>query len=314
MSKIVRPVIVVSKCLTGAKCRYDGVSRDNSFVRGLRDYARLTAVCPEMEIGLGCPRDRIIVVPTRSDTTLHQPATGRNLTRQMTAFSRRYLNALGEVDGFLLKSKSPSCGLRDCKWFETADENARIVARGPGLFAREVLRQHPDLPLEDERRTQQRRIREHWLTVVFARAAFRRIKKNRSYSALRTFHDKNRDLLRLYSRKHERLLDQLISEPSAPTATTLINTYEQLFTAAFKKRPRRGSARPMLLAALAHYSPNLWKKDKRDFEKALELYSEGQWELGDIIKTVQIWAVRYDKTFTRQQTFWQPYPRQLLNT
>ena len=174
MPRFPTPVVVVSKCLGFAACRYDGAVVEDGFVARLDHHARLVTVCPEVEIGLGVPRDKIRMVGAGADRRLVQPATGRDLTDAMRAFAAGFLDRLGEgaVDGFILKSRSPSCGVRDCKVFvdwETED----TLDLGPGVFARTVAELWPGVPVEDEERLTDRSVLIDFLSRLYDRARLR---------------------------------------------------------------------------------------------------------------------------------------------
>ena len=110
-----RPTVIVSNCLCEAPCRWDGDRLVYPFVRTLRKHAKVVAVCPEVKIGLGVPRDRIILVKRPSGAALYQPSSGRQCARKMNSFARQFLESHTNVDGFILKHKSPSCGPRKVK-------------------------------------------------------------------------------------------------------------------------------------------------------------------------------------------------------
>jgi len=106
-----RPVVVVSSCLGKEACRYNGAALDDPFVASLADHVTLRPVCPELEVGLGVPRDPVRLVARGADVAMVQPKTGLDLTEAMRSFSASFLDGLGSVDGFVLKGRSPSCGL-----------------------------------------------------------------------------------------------------------------------------------------------------------------------------------------------------------
>jgi uncharacterized protein YbbK (DUF523 family) len=148
-SRPARPVVVVSKCLLGERCRYDGKMLSLPWIKELDLRVRFVPVCPENGIGLPVPRDPIRLVKTDQGIRLVQPLTGRDLTAKMRSFSRRFLKELA-VDGFILKVGSPSCAVRDAAVYE---ENGEVLEEmRPGLFAEAVLDQFPMLPVEDEER------------------------------------------------------------------------------------------------------------------------------------------------------------------
>lgn len=144
-----KPRVVVSQCLGLAPCRYDGaIIRSTAAVR-LAGEVEFLPVCPEMAIGLGCPRDPIRVVAGGGERRLVQPATGRDVSAAMRGFAQRFLDAAGPVDGFLLKARSPSCGIRDVKGYD-GPEGEAFRREGPGFFAEAVLARFPVAAVEDE--------------------------------------------------------------------------------------------------------------------------------------------------------------------
>jgi uncharacterized protein YbbK (DUF523 family) len=145
--------IGVSACLLGRQVRYDGDhKRDAWVVEELARIADLVPVCPEVEFGLGVPRDPIRLVQTPGGTRLVTPRTGRDLTEEMTAWAEARVRALDTEDlsGFVLKSSSPSCGPRSVKLFTSLDAEIPASLEGVGFFARALLSRFPDMPIESE--------------------------------------------------------------------------------------------------------------------------------------------------------------------
>lgn len=162
----VRPIVVISRCIDFDSCRYNGQVIRASLREELEPFVELRPVCPELEIGLGVPRDPVRLVRRDDGPHMIQATTGRDLTAAMNAFSARFLDSLDEVDGFILKSRSPSCAIRDGKVFHSDAEGAGHDS-GPGLFAARVLERFPATAVEDEGRLNDERLREQFLTKVF---------------------------------------------------------------------------------------------------------------------------------------------------
>jgi uncharacterized protein YbbK (DUF523 family) len=161
-----RPIVVISRCIDFDSCRYDGQVIHASVREELEPFVDFRPICPELEIGLGVPRDPVRLVSGAGGPQMIQPSTGRDLTRAMHAFSARFLDKLGEVDGFILKSRSPSCAITDGKVFDSDREGARHEA-GAGLFAAQVLARFPDAAIEDESGLNDPCRREQFLTKLF---------------------------------------------------------------------------------------------------------------------------------------------------
>lgn len=170
---------MVSACLGTEACRYDGRRLPGGIVAELAAHADLIPVCPEVEIGLGVPRDPILLVSGPDGVRLVQPSTARDLTRDMEGFAARFLDGLGDVDGFVLKSRSPSCGTRDVPVHESTASQTSIISGAPGRFASAILERFPDAAIEDEERLSVSGIRERFLTRLFARARRREIAAGR---------------------------------------------------------------------------------------------------------------------------------------
>jgi len=209
MRDFARPTVVVSRCLGFDACRYDGRTVPSRFTGALSRHAEVRTVCPEVEIGLGTPRDTIRIVKIDGALRLEQPASERDLTDEMVAFGERYLDGLGAVDGFVLKSRSPSCGVRDAEIRAPAAEG-RTLGRGPGFFAAAVLDRYPLAAVEDEGRLADRRIRERFLTRLFAIADFRRARRGGSLAKLVDFHSRHEPLLTAPGRKETRILGSIV--------------------------------------------------------------------------------------------------------
>ncbi|RQD84862.1 MAG: DUF523 domain-containing protein, partial [Methanocalculus sp. MSAO_Arc2] len=169
-----RPRVVVSRCIEFDPCRYDGSKIPSPAVDHLKAFADFIPVCPEVEIGLGIPRATVRIVRIDGVDHLIQPATGRDVTSDMTRFTQQFLDSLPVVDGFILKGGSPTSGTSNVKVYPSA-EKSMAIDRSAGFFAREVLKRFPSLPIEDELRLNNARIRDHFQTGIFTLAAFREV-------------------------------------------------------------------------------------------------------------------------------------------
>jgi uncharacterized protein YbbK (DUF523 family) len=161
-----RPVVFVSKCLGFKACRYNGKIVRDKFIKKLKRRVTFVTRCPELEIGLGVPRDPVRIVSVKGGRRLVQPATGLDFTKRMEKKCREIAGALGAVDAFILKSRSPCCGLRDAKIYSTPD-SAAPTGKSAGFFGRVVLERFPRLPVEDDVRLKDPRRRARFLARLF---------------------------------------------------------------------------------------------------------------------------------------------------
>ncbi len=160
-----RPVVVVSKCLLGERCRYDGKLISAPAVLGLSRLVTFVPVCPETGIGLEVPRLPIRLVETRRGIRLIQTLTGKDLTRRMRSFSRAFL-AEHKPDGFILKARSPSCGVEDAPVYDELGQETGIELHG--VFADEVLNRSLSALIEDEEGLRDPGRMDSFITRLFA--------------------------------------------------------------------------------------------------------------------------------------------------
>jgi uncharacterized protein YbbK (DUF523 family) len=149
MGRTLKPLVVISRCLCGERCRYDGdVIRDKS-IEKLKPFIRVVKVCPEVEMGLPVPRPPIKIFSQGKKLRVIQLAMGKDFTSKLVNFSKKFLDQLKEVDGFILKSRSPSCGLKKVKIYPSTKDLAKFTY-GKGFFAKAVLERFPRLAIQDE--------------------------------------------------------------------------------------------------------------------------------------------------------------------
>ena len=183
-----RPKLFVSRCLGFEACRYNGAVIQDRLAAGLAALCEVVTACPEKDTGLGVPRDPVRLVRVEGRIRMIQPATGLDHTEAMTAFcqaktaelagtspgSPRQPAGLPAVDGALLKSRSPSCGIKDVKIYRSQEPGA-MAETGPGLFGGAVAAALGGAPAEDEGRLKNYTLREHFLACLYALARFRAV-------------------------------------------------------------------------------------------------------------------------------------------
>ena len=143
-----KPIVLASKCLSSAKCRWNGERISDKLVKKLKSRVDFIFICPEMAIGLGVPREPITILILKGSLRLIQPSIKRDLTKEMKKFTSNYLSSLKKVDGFILKHRSPSCGVK-------------------GFFGKEVLKRFPDVPIETDKRLASPKIQKQFIDKLF---------------------------------------------------------------------------------------------------------------------------------------------------
>jgi uncharacterized protein YbgA (DUF1722 family)/uncharacterized protein YbbK (DUF523 family) len=306
-----RPVIVCSRCLEFDHCRYNGEMIKSEFVSKLKRHAEMRPVCMEVEIGLGVPRDPVRVVLTSEGRRLIQPATGRDHTAEAEAFTANFLSSLEEVDGFLLKSRSPSCGTRDTKVYPPGEKVAAVSTHEPGIFGGMVLASFPGTAVEDEMRLGNQRIAEHFLTRVFTLAEFRRL-RGRGMKALIDFHSDHKYQLMAQSQKGLRELGAIVANRSHLPAPTVEFEYASTLERVLGQRPRCGSEINVMSHLFGYVSDGLGGEERQFFLHTLDQYRAGDVPATVPLQLLRSYVARFGEPYLRRQTFLEPFPEEFL--
>lgn len=142
--------IGVSSCLLGNPVRHDGGHKRHTFIADeLAQEFDLVPVCPEVEWGMGIPRDAIQLEGDPSKPRLVEVASRRDLTDDMLAWCRDRLDRadLAELAGFVFKSKSPSCAVKSGQLFVN---DLEVASDRPGFFAAALTKRFPRIPVIEE--------------------------------------------------------------------------------------------------------------------------------------------------------------------
>jgi len=312
MREFVRPKVVVSRCLEFDHCRYNGNLISSPIVASLMEYVDFLPVCPEVEIGLGVPRDPVRIILSNGKQRLVQPVSGRDLTEVMEAFCTDFLDSIVDVDGFILKFRSPSCGIKDVKVYLTATLKSAPVGKTPGFFGGAVLKKFHFLAVEDEGRLRNSRIKEHFMTKLFMLAAFRKVESEGRMKNLIAFHTENKYLLMAYSQAEFRKLGPIVANKEIRTFQELLFEYKRHLYTVLSRPPRYTSNINVLMHAFGYFSEKLSSPEKTLFFDLIQKYRDGKTSLCPAINTIRAWAVRFEDLYLMNQTFFEPYPEGLM--
>jgi len=232
--------IGISACLLGQEVRYDGGhKRDPFLVETLGPHVVWVPICPEVEVGMGTPREPVHLVRDpagRPDNNagpvavrLVAPKSGTDWTDRMTAYSRARVAKLARLDlsGYVLKKDSPSCGMARVKVHGPGSMAERT---GTGLFAAALRIGLPTLPVEEEGRLCDPRLRENFIERVFAYRRLRTLLQGRwSLGDLIRFHTAHKLVLLAHHPRSYASLGRLVARASEMARGTVAESYEREF-------------------------------------------------------------------------------------
>ncbi|MGQ9464944.1 MAG: YbgA family protein [bacterium] len=300
-----KPKVIVSKCFS-YPVRYNGGIVHDEFIEKLKRFVDYKLVCPEIAIGLGVPRQRLIIQKIDSEKHLFQPETNKYFTEEITEWTKDFIKSVKEVDGFLLKSKSPSCGIASANLYV----KDKIAGRTDGFFAEAIKERFPFLPLEHEGRLKNSELRDHFLIRVFAFADFRQLKKEGTANDLVKFHTSYKYLLMTYNQKMLQELGRLVADGRLPLKEKIAK-YEINFYRAFGKRPSRARHYNTLQHIFGHFKAELNQREKSHFLNLLKEYLAGDVELRILIEILNNFAFRFDNEYLLNQRYINPFPKEL---
>jgi putative ABC transport system permease protein len=202
----------ISACLLGDEVRYDGGhKRDPFLTEVLGRFVDWVKVCPEVESGMGTPREAIRLVDQGGAIRLLTVRTGVDHTASMTACSAKRVHALDGEDlcGYVLKKDSPSCGMTRVKVYTGTGPGTRT---GVGVFAQALLARFPHLPVEEEGRLTDPRLRDNFIERVFAYRRLRDLFESRwTVGDLVRFHTAHQFVLLAHSTQAYSRLGRLVA-------------------------------------------------------------------------------------------------------
>jgi uncharacterized protein YbbK (DUF523 family)/uncharacterized protein YbgA (DUF1722 family) len=305
----IRPKIVVSKCLGFDKCRYNGQGCDDSFIKKLNKYVEFIPICPEVEIGLSTPRDPIRIVQFDNGHKLIQPSTNYDYSQSMISFSKEFINNLDDIDGFILKSKSPSCGIKDVKVYHKNGEGT-LCANENGFFAKEVINIFSHLAVENEGRLKNFQLRDDFLTTIFTLRGFKESSKEKSAQNLINFHEKNKLLFMSYNTNQLNKLNKLVTNIEDIDKCYSDYEYNLCKTMASNRYYKNDGF--MLLDSLDYFNKYLTNNEKNMFINLIKKYHNKKVPLSVPINILKSYAIRCQDEYILKQTIFSPYPEELL--
>ena len=310
MSKKIKPRIVISKCIEFDFCRYNAQIIRSKFIEKLKPFIDFIPICPEYEIDLGIPRYPIRITEQDNKKYLIQPETGKDVTEKMNKFSNDFLKKIKDMDGFILKSRSPSCGLNDVKIYPKSKDSAPKY-RDSGFFGKKVLDRFSHLAVEDEARLRNSTIKEHYLKKVYTFARFRKIKDTKKIKDLIDFHTKNKFLIMAYSQKNLKEMGKIVANKNDESLDKLLSKYEKLLYDTFSRGPKCNTNINILQHGFGYISDKISSEEKRMFLENLEEYKSKKIPLEIPIAIMKSWIIRFDENYLKNQTYFEPYPSEL---
>jgi uncharacterized protein YbgA (DUF1722 family)/uncharacterized protein YbbK (DUF523 family) len=303
----------VSACLLGQPVRFDGGHKRDTFLTGtLTRFVEWVSVCPEEEAGLGTPREAMRLVAQGGEHRLIAVRSRRDLTDALTEFAAVRVPQLAalDLDGFVLKKDSPSCGLLRVKVYS---EHGLPARTGRGLFAETLCAALPMLPVEDEGRLCDPAIREHFIERIYAYRRLRRLVADRPrLGDLVQFHTRHKLQLLAHSPARYAELGRLVANARAMAPEQMIADYGRAFMATLTTIVSRSRHVNVLQHIAGCFRRLVSAAVRRDLAASITDYQRGLVPLVVPTRLLEHYAHLYDVRYLRGQAYLDPYPRELM--
>jgi uncharacterized protein YbgA (DUF1722 family)/uncharacterized protein YbbK (DUF523 family) len=307
--------IGVSSCLVGEKVRWNGEHKQDRFVREvLAGYFEYIPVCPEVEVGMGIPRETVALYGTLEKPRMISRKTQTDWTKEMRHYIKGRIHQLTRDDlcGYIFKSKSPSCGLGRVP-VHTEVGSSR-VRHGNGMFADAFIEKFPWVPTEDEGRLNDPRIRENFIVRVFSfnRLQTSLLQKKAHHGALVKFHTQHKFLLLAHSRKHYQMLGGIVAEAKGKDWNKVLQSYVSTFmeALALKSTPKKNT--DVLLHMMGFLKKLLSGEEKKDILATIDDYRRELIPLVVPLTLVRHYVKKFKIEYLQDQIYLNPHPRELM--
>lgn len=310
-------LIGISACLLGEEVRFNGGHKLDRFLRDtFGSYVTFVPVCPEVDIGLGVPRETLRLVrsgPEDDPIRMVMPKSGVDHTTAMRRYARKKVKELGalELCGYVGQKGSPSCGYERVKVYPP--QGGAPTKDGRGLFIDELIERFPNLPVEEEGRLNDPGLRENFVERVFAYRRLRNLFAGRwKVGDLVQFHTREKLLLLAHDRPCYQELGRLVAKGKELPRAEVAERYEALFLQGLKKIATRRKHTNVLQHAAGHLKQALDDDDKRELHDVIETYHRGLVPLIVPITLFRHHVRRHDVEYLQQQTYLEPHPQELM--
>jgi len=305
--------IGISACLLGEEVRFDGGhKRDHFLTTILAPHVQFVPVCPEVEMGLGTPRETLRLVRTSSDLRMITTRTGIDHTDGMRAWAAGRLGELASADlcGYVLKKDSPSCGMERVKAY---GGSGAPVRDGRGIFAAALMERYPSLPVEEEGRLSDPKLRENFIERVFA---YRRLKDlfgpRWTTASVVRFHTAHKMSLLAHSTTRYNELGRLVAKAGSMPRAELRAEYEREFMQALTVPATRSRHTNVLQHMAGHLKKLLDVPSRAELASCIEEYRKGLVPLIVPVTLIRHYVRVHSVDYLAGQVYLDPHPRELM--
>jgi len=307
------PRVGISACLLGHQVRFDGGHKRDLFLADLfGKFVDLVAICPEVEVGMAVPRETVRLVGAPAQPRMIAERSGRDWTDAMLHFAAQRVRDTAEkqLSGYVFKKNSPSCGMERVKVYNAKGMPER---QGRGLFAAALMHQYPLLPVEEEGRLNDLKLRENFIERVFAYHRWLQANTEQSSpAALVRFHTGHKFLLLAHSERHYRQLGRLVAAAKQRSLAAVYDDYGRVFMEALAVHATEKTHANVLDHMMGYFSKQLTASERQELA---QLIGEFRHQLIPLIAPITLmrhYIKKYQVGYLQEQLYLEPNPKELM--
>ena len=303
----------ISTCLLGENVRFDGGHKHDLYLtETLGKFIEWVPVCPEVEIGLGTPRESLHLAGDPAAPRLVTTKTHQDHTAAMLKFAQAKIEQLKrlQLNGYILKKASPSCGMERVRVYSEKGMPAR---NGVGLFARVLMERMSNLPIEEEGRLHDPKLRENFIVRVFCHYRWQRLReKPFRLTDLIAFHAQHKFLLLAHHEKNYREMGQLVAVGKSQPPQELLARYEELYFTALRHPAPKRKHTNVLQHLAGYFKKQLDEKDKQELHATINDYHQDLLPLVVPLTLIRHYVKKFDVQYLQDQVYLHPHPKELM--
>ena len=302
----------ISTCLLGENVRYDGGHKLDRFLREtLGQYVEYVPVCPEVECGLPIPREAMRLEGNPDSPRLVTSRTKQDMTDRMARWARKRVVELEKEDlcGFIFKSDSPSSGMERVRVY---NEQGMPSKKGVGMFAGIFMEHFSLLPVEEEGRLHDPKLRENFIERIFALRRWRVVlAQKESRGNLVAFHTRHKLLILSHSPRHYQMMGQLVAGAKPLSPKELYQKYQALLMEALQLKATPKKNANVLLHMMGYFREQLSFDEKSELLEVVGLYRKEYVPLIVPVTLINHYVRKYDEPYLKEQVYLNPHPVEL---
>jgi len=304
----------ISSCLLGEKVRFDAGHKHDRYVTDvLGPYFKFVPVCPEVEVGMGVPRESVRLIGTPENQRLVGNKTREDWTERVIKFRKTRLEQLEKynLSGYILKKDSPSCGMERVKVY---GDKGMAERKGRGMWGGALLDYFPLLPVEEEGRLNDFKLRENFIVRVFAYYSLQRVFNYGSFKRgdVVYFHTRQKLLLMAHSPKHYNILGKLVADMAKHKPSEFKEQYCRYFMEGLKFMATTKKNINVMHHIMGYLKKNLAIEEKADVLATIEDYRSDLIPLIVPLTLIRHYIKKFSIDYVNNQSYLNPHPKELM--